>query len=135
MAKERLSKLQLNILEEMYKKRYVFKSSLKVFYNKRPGDTWENSERVTIHKSLNNLVSKGLVSEYKNNRYCLTENGFEVLKANKNKDIRNNVNFKAYIELLKEEVAFFNRQQAPSLAEKSTFITDISNRWSNLITQ
>jgi len=83
MAKERLSKLQLNILEEMYKKRYVFKSSLKVFYNKRPGDTWENSERVTIHKSLNNLVSKGLVSDYKNNRYCLTENGFEVLKAKK----------------------------------------------------
>lgn len=119
----------------MYKKRYVFKSSLKVFYNKRPGDTWENSERVTIHKSLHNLVSKGLVAEYRNNRYCLTKNGFEVLKANKNKNIRYNVNFKEYIELLKEEGVFFNRPQAPSLAEKAAFITDISNRWSNLITK
>lgn len=127
MTKERLSKLQLLILRDILEKRYIFKDYLKRYYGKQLKDNWSNTERVTIHKSLHNLESKNLIFTALNDRYYLTEIGFELLKANPKINKQINVNFKEYKRLIDSEIDFFSKQ--PSLTEKVAFLDKIEEQW------
>lgn len=131
MAKERLSRLQLRILGEIYENRYITKDSLKSYYGKQLNDNWSNSERVTIHKSLHNLVSKRLIFNAINDRYYLTELGFELLKANASLNNQVDVNFKVYKQLVDAEIEFFNKQL--SLTDRVIFMTKMADEWERLV--
>lgn len=82
MLKERLSKLQEWILKRIEEKTTISHRGLKRYFNKELRDHLMNKERVTLFKSIKNMISKGLIKggEFKN--YILTEKGFNSLKVN-----------------------------------------------------
>ncbi len=108
MAKERLSKLQRQILEKIYNKPAQSKKGLKVCFGKDPlRQSLTNSERVVLHKSLNNMLRKGLIERLRGG-YILTEACCDVLKANECHAGEKNISYKDYQQrLVKELIAIF----------------------------
>jgi hypothetical protein len=99
MAKERLSKLQKWILNRIYKNGAISKPGMKGYFNKEIRDALNNSERVTLHKSVRNLIQKELLTKGPYGSYILTEKGFNaLLKANVSLVGSENVSFKDYQE-------------------------------------
>ena len=82
MLKERISKLQEWILKRIEEQTTISQRGLKRYFNKELRDPITNKERVTLFKSIKNMISKGLIKggEFKN--YILTEKGFNSLKVN-----------------------------------------------------
>jgi len=96
MLKERLSKLQQWILKRIEEKTSISQRGLKRYYNKELRDSITNKERVTLFKSLKNMISKGLIKEGEFKNYILTEKGFNFLKVNVSGSGVRYINFKDY---------------------------------------
>ena len=82
MLKERLSKLQEWILKRIEEKTSISHRGLKRYFNKELIDPLTNKERVTLFKSIKNMILKGLIKEGGFKNYRLTEKGFNYLKVN-----------------------------------------------------
>ena len=103
MVKERLSKFQNWILRQIYQNDSINKKGLKKFYGKGLRDALTNKERVIIHRSLNNMLKKGLIDKGQYNNYILTEKGFsKLLNVNTCPAVATNVNFKEYLGRLQK---------------------------------
>ena len=98
MARERLSSLQKYILKRIYDKCSITKRGLKSYFNKEYGMSLENRERVTLHRSLANMIKKGLISRGKYKNYVLTEEGLRALIANDSVAVEKNISIKDYEE-------------------------------------
>ena len=113
MSRERLSKLQKYIIEEIYDKTSITFRGAKRYFNKEDRDTLlNNKERVTLHKSFQNMLAKGLIEKGSYKNYLLTEKGFNILKANVFHYNNENINFKDYQSRQQEE-----QRQAETLYE------------------
>ena len=111
MLKERLSKLQEWILKRIEEQTTISQKGLKRYYNKGLRDPLTNKERVTLFKSIKNMISKGLIKggEFKN--YILTEKGFNSLKVNvSGYDVRY-INYKDYLSSLESNDKEFKAYQ------------------------
>ena len=120
MPKERLSKLQKWILQKIYNKITLISKGIKEYLNKNPNVTFSRrtwwrkkvephkdklttSERVTIHRTLENMLQKGLIDKGKYENYFLTKKGFETfVNANKIHTVEDKVSFKKYLKELRE---------------------------------
>ena len=100
MLKERLSKLQEWILKRIEEKTTISQKGLKRYFNKELRDPLINKERVTLFKSIKNMISKGLIKEGEFKNYILTEKGFNSLKVNVSGSGVRYINFKAYLSSL-----------------------------------
>jgi len=100
MLKERLSKLQEWILKRIEEKTSISQRGLKRYFNKELRDTLTNKERVTLFKSVKNMISKGLIKEGEFKNYILTEKGFNSLKVNVSGSDMRYINFKDYLSSL-----------------------------------
>ena len=100
MLKERLSKLQEWILKRIEEKTSISQRGLKRYFNKELRDSITNKERVTLFKSLKNMISKGLIKEGEFKNYILTEKGFNSLKVNVSGSGVRYINFKDYVSSL-----------------------------------
>ncbi len=112
MSRERLSKLQKYILEGIYDKTSITFMGAKMYFNKEDRDTLLNKERVTLHKSFQNMLAKGLIEKGSYKNYLLTEKGFNILKANVFHYNNENINFEKYQSRQQEE-----QRQAETLYE------------------
>lgn len=99
MAIERLSRFQKWALQKCLKDLFITRSRAKEFYGHMDSRSKKfmtsNSERITIHRSLNILFHRGLLYQPEGWRvFCLTELGF--LKVNRFHADMTIVNFKDY---------------------------------------
>ncbi|MCH7928144.1 MAG: hypothetical protein IID03_09225 [Candidatus Dadabacteria bacterium] len=109
MLKERISKLQEWILKRIEEKTTISQRGLKRYFNKELRDPLMNKERVTLFKSIKNMISKGLIKEGEFKSYILTEKGFNSLKVNvPGSDI---TNFKDYLSRLESSDKEFKAHQ------------------------
>lgn len=105
MAKERLSKLQSYILKALFKKYALNNKGIKAIYLEKCNNskkTLSSSDRVTLHKSIKNLLAKGLIERGVYKSYMLTEKGIETLKANSVQPL-DDINFKDYKKRVEED--------------------------------
>ena len=100
MLKERISKLQEWILKRIEEQTTISQKGLKRYYNKGLRDPLTNKERVTLFKSIKNMILKGLIKEGKFESYILTEKGFNSLKVNSTGSGVRDINFKDYLSRL-----------------------------------
>ena len=111
MLKERLSKLQEWILKRIEEQTTISQKGLKRYYNKGLRDPLTNKERVTLFKSIKNMILKGLIKEGKFESYILTEKGFNSLKVNvSGYDVRY-INYKDYLSSLESSDKEFKAYQ------------------------
>lgn len=111
MLKERLSKLQKWILKRIEEKTSISQRGLKGYFNKELRDPITNKERVTLFRSVKNIISKGLIKEGEFKNYILTEKGFNSLKVNvSGSDVRY-INFKDYLSSLESSDKEFKAHQ------------------------
>ena len=109
MLKERISKLQEWILKRIEEQTTISQRGLKRYFNKELRDPITNKERVTLFKSIKNMISKGLIKEGEFKSYILTEKGFNSLKVNvPGSDI---TNFKDYLSRLESSDKEFKAHQ------------------------
>ena len=115
MLKERLSKVQEWILKRIEEKTTISQKGLKRYFNKELRDPLTNKERVTLFKSIKNMISKGLIKEGELKNYILTEKGFNSLKVNGTGSGVRDINFNDYQSSLessdKEYKAHLKRQR------------------------
>ena len=113
MLKERISKLQEWILKRIEEKTSISQRGLKRYFNKELRDPITNKERVTLFKSLKNMISKGLIKEGGFKNYSLTEKGFNSLKVNVSGiDVRN---YKDYLSRLESSDKEFKAHQKDTI--------------------
>ncbi len=99
MAKERLSKLQKWILTRTFELGTVQRSELRELINRESKGKMTDSERVTLHKSINNLLRKGLLTKTRYNGYILTKKGYGLItKVNSPGENKTYVSYNAYRE-------------------------------------
>ena len=111
MLKERISKLQEWILKRIEEQTTISHRGLKRYYNKGLRDPLTNKERVTLFKSIKNMILKGLIKEGKFESYILTEKGFNSLKVNvSGYDVRY-INYKDYLSSLESRDKEFKAYQ------------------------
>ena len=111
MLKERISKLQEWILKRIEEKTTISQRGLKRYFNKELRDPLMNKERVTLFKSIKNMISKGLIKEGEFKNYSLTEKGFNSLKVNvSGYDVRY-INYKDYLSSLESSDKEFKAYQ------------------------
>ena len=111
MLKERISKLQEWILKRIEEQTTISQKGLKRYYNKGLRDPLTNKERVTLFKSIKNMILKGLIKEGKFESYILTEKGFNSLKVNVSGcDVRY-INYKDYLSSLESSDKEFKAYQ------------------------
>jgi len=94
-----LSKLQKWILNETFNDGIFNRWKMRVKFNKDSyKEKFSNAERVIIHRTLRNMVEKGLLYHRGNWWFFhLTEKGFNAfLKTNKSLQLSTSVNFKDY---------------------------------------
>jgi len=111
MLKERLSKLQEWILKRIEEKTSISQRGLKRYFNKELRDPITNKERVTLFKSIKNMISKGLIKEGEFKNYILTEKGFNSLKVNVSGSGVRYINFKDYLSSLESSDKEFKALQ------------------------
>jgi len=102
LKKERLSKLQKWVLKRIEEKSSITTRGLKSFFNKELRDPLTNKERVTLFKSIKNMISKGLIQKGEFKNYVLTEKGFNSLKVNVSSYDMTNISFKDYLSILEK---------------------------------
>ena len=102
MNKTRLSKLQKWILQRTFEKGSFGEKSFKKYFDVEKLNT---AQRVTKHRCLKNIISKGFIEKYESKNdlgryfcYKLTPKGFDLLIANKLLDNSENVSFKDYTD-------------------------------------
>ena len=105
MSTQRLSKLQKWTLTKIYERGVMQAREIREYYGKprsaREGDAATTAERVAIHKSVKNLLAKGLVQGDFN--LSLTEEGYQqLLKANKGQQLATFVSFNEYLKRIEE---------------------------------
>ena len=110
MSKQRLSKLQKWTLTRIYERGVMTPWEIREYYGKPiratygKGDAPTTAERVAIHKSVKNLLAKGLVKgDFGKDgfllRLSLTEEGYQqLLKANKSEPLAPFVSFNEYLK-------------------------------------
>ena len=110
MLKERLSKLQEWILKRIEEKTTISHRGLKRYFNKELRDPLMNKERVTLFKSIKNMISKGLIKEGEFKNYILTEKGFNSLKVNVSGfDVRNFKDYQSSLESSDKEFKAYQK--------------------------
>ena len=102
MGKERLSKLQKWILQRIEENSSISQRGLRRYFNKELRDPLTNKERVTLFKSIKNMISKGLIRKGEFKHYVLTEKGFNSLKVNVSGYVMTNISFKDYLTSLEK---------------------------------
>lgn len=123
--RERLSTFQAWVLERIYNETAISKQGLKAFYKKArsdtkgPGQTFHEfqcglplttSERVTIYRSLKNMLQKKLIYAGKYGSFYLTEKGFNAyVNANKSHASGKNVSFKDHEKKRDKHLARFEQ--------------------------
>jgi len=111
MLKERLSKLQEWILKRIEEKTSIAKRALRGYFNKELRDPLTNKERVTLFRSVKNMISKGLIKEGEFKNYILTEKGFNSLKVNVSSLGVRYINYKDYLSSLESSDKEFKAYQ------------------------
>ena len=111
MLKERISKLQEWILKRIEEKTIISQRGLKRYFNKELRDPLMNKERVTLFKSLKNMISKGLIKEGEFESYILTEKGFNSHKVNVSGTGVRYSNYKAHIKGLRNLIDNLKRSK------------------------
>ena len=110
MLKERISKLQEWILKRIEEKTTISHRGLKRYYNKELRDPLMNKERVTLFKSIKNMISKGSIKEGEFTNYILTEKGFNSLKVNVSGfDVRNFKDYQSSLESSDKEFKVYQK--------------------------
>jgi len=107
MGKERLSKLQKWVLKRIEENSSISQRGLRRYFNKELRDPLTNKERVTLFKSIKNMISKGLIQKGEFKHYVLTKKGFNSLKVNDSGYVMTNISFKDYLSILEKIDARF----------------------------
>ncbi len=102
LKKERLSKLQKWVLKRIEENSSISQRGLRRYFNKELRDPLTNKERVTLFKSIKNMISKGLIQKGEFKNYVLTEKGFNSLKVNVASYDMTNISFKDYLSILEK---------------------------------
>ena len=135
MAKERLSKLQSYILKALFEKCVLNSKGIKAIYLEKYNNskkTLSNSDRVTLHKSIKNLLAKGLIERGAYRSYMLTEKGIETLKAN-TVHLLDNINFKDYKKRVDEDRAEYENLNKKYYKMEKTFSNkEIEKMWKRI---
>jgi len=110
LKKERLSKLQKWVLKRIEENSSISQRALRGYFNKELRDPLTNKERVTLFRSIKNMISKGLIRKGEFKNYVLTEKGFNSLKVNVSGYDMTNISFKDYLSILeKNDTGFRSR--------------------------
>ncbi len=104
MSKERLSKIQKQVLVTTFEDGIFNRGRMRDFLDKKEGIPFTDSERVIIHRTLRNMVQKGLITHLGNWwHFHLTEKGLNVfLKLTKGATVAHSLALRAEYEKRKE---------------------------------
>ena len=135
MAKERLSKLHRYILKALFEKCALNNKGIKAIYLEKYNNsrkTLLNSDRVTLYKSIKNLLAKGFIERGAYRSYMLTEKGMETLKANTFHRV-DNINFKDYKKRVDEDRAEYENLNKKYYKREATFSNkEIKKMWKRI---